>query len=197
MANHRKHFVCIVPGCGAPHDARGYCLGHYQRFRVHGDPLGGGPPRRYALDWVAEHLSYQGDDCLIWPFYRKKDGRGNIYANGSVYGAHRYICEQVNGPPPSPEYETLHKCGGGRHGCVNPKHLRWGTRAENVEDKQMLDEQPFGARNASTKLTEQDVRAIRNLYPATRISDLARLFNVTPPTVRALVKGRTWRWVAD
>ena len=31
--------VCRIPGCGKQHDARGYCSGHYQKWRVYGDPL--------------------------------------------------------------------------------------------------------------------------------------------------------------
>ena len=30
---------CSIPGCGKKHDARGYCSGHYQKWRVYGDPL--------------------------------------------------------------------------------------------------------------------------------------------------------------
>lgn len=39
MANSR---ICVVDGCGKPHEARGYCQGHYVRWKTHGDPLHGG-----------------------------------------------------------------------------------------------------------------------------------------------------------
>lgn len=38
--NARAHFICTVAGCGAPHDAKGYCRAHYRAWRRHGDPLG-------------------------------------------------------------------------------------------------------------------------------------------------------------
>jgi len=37
---HKLRF-CSIEGCDNPHEARGYCGKHYQRFKTHGDPLGG------------------------------------------------------------------------------------------------------------------------------------------------------------
>lgn len=31
--------ICIVPGCVNPHDAKGYCHVHYNRWKRYGDPL--------------------------------------------------------------------------------------------------------------------------------------------------------------
>lgn len=36
MTNKRR---CSVEGCGAPHDAKGYCHSHYKRWKLHGNPL--------------------------------------------------------------------------------------------------------------------------------------------------------------
>ena len=32
--------TCAVDGCDRPHEARRLCAPHYQRWRLHGDPLG-------------------------------------------------------------------------------------------------------------------------------------------------------------
>jgi hypothetical protein len=37
--------TCTVDGCERPHKAHGWCKAHYFRWRDHGDPLGGRPPR--------------------------------------------------------------------------------------------------------------------------------------------------------
>lgn len=39
--------LCTIVGCGKREHARGYCIGHYTKFRKHGDPLHGKtlPPR--------------------------------------------------------------------------------------------------------------------------------------------------------
>lgn len=31
--------ICVVPECGKPHSARGYCIPHYRQWYTHGDPL--------------------------------------------------------------------------------------------------------------------------------------------------------------
>ena len=31
--------ICSVPGCERPHEARGWCTLHYQRWKKHGDPF--------------------------------------------------------------------------------------------------------------------------------------------------------------
>lgn len=37
--------LCSIPDCGKPTIARGWCPAHYKRWRLHGDPLAGDPPR--------------------------------------------------------------------------------------------------------------------------------------------------------
>lgn len=33
--------LCTIPNCDKPHLAKGWCHMHYQRWRSHGDPMGG------------------------------------------------------------------------------------------------------------------------------------------------------------
>jgi hypothetical protein len=37
--------ACTIPGCPNPSNARQLCTMHYGRWRRHGDPLAGGPPK--------------------------------------------------------------------------------------------------------------------------------------------------------
>lgn len=46
--------TCTVPECGKPHRSKGYCEAHYSRWRMHGDPLAGGPLRMRRLGLVCE-----------------------------------------------------------------------------------------------------------------------------------------------
>ncbi len=32
---------CTIKGCDKPHNAKGYCMSHYMKFKRYGDPLGG------------------------------------------------------------------------------------------------------------------------------------------------------------
>lgn len=58
--------------------------------------------------WIFEHVNYQGADCLIWPFSKIDTGYGQLGYLGKIHKAHRFMCEQVNGPPPSPTLEAAH-----------------------------------------------------------------------------------------
>lgn len=41
MARPKEYKTCSIPGCSKPHLAKGYCNNHYQKLKIHGDPLGG------------------------------------------------------------------------------------------------------------------------------------------------------------
>ena len=48
----------------------------------------------------------------------------------------RLVCEEVYGPPPTPDHQAAHNTPNGCVGglCVNGDHLRWATRKENYAD---------------------------------------------------------------
>lgn len=117
------------------------------------------PQGSVLMMWIRDHLEYPHDYCLIWPFARGDNGYGSFGRQGKFIYTHRYICELVKGPPPTPEHQAAHSCGRGHEGCVNPKHLSWKTRAEN-----QLDRREHGTENRVwNKLTPDDVAEIRRL----------------------------------
>lgn len=69
----------------------------------------------------------------------------------------------------------------------NVRHC-WANGLHGVEHCQ-------GEANNHAKLTADDVRSIRAIYPAKSLAELARLFNVTPQAVWAVVKRKTWTHV--
>jgi hypothetical protein len=127
-----------LPGCslcGKAVEARGLCRGHYMRWFRYGDPSFN--PTNYGqakafLDDVV--LSFSGDDCLDWPFARSRNGYASIRLNRKTHNLHRLVCKLVHGDPPTLKHEAAHSCGRGSSGCVNPRHLRWATSAENRAD---------------------------------------------------------------
>ena len=92
-------------------------------------------PNGAAVAWIFEHLSFSGDECLIWPFRRGETGYGRVRWEGKQRNVSRIVCGLVNGEPPSPEHQAAHSCGNGRGGCANPKHLTWKTPQENQADR--------------------------------------------------------------
>lgn len=142
-----------------------------------------------AVTWLREHASHQDDACLIWPFSIVR-GYGNVGINGKIYYAHRYMCEMVNGPPPTPKHQAAHSCGCGHAGCVNPRHLSWKTPSENQLDKREHGTAyKEGRRN---KLHPQDVIAIRTLKGVRTQDELAEMFGVSRRNIGAILDGRSW-----
>ena len=121
---------CSIDGCDKPVRARGWCATHHHRWRVNGDPNvvrgpNGGETRRF----VEAALHSATDDCVLWGFAKSYP---HVRLNGKLERAHCVVCRQVHGEPPSPEHEVAHNCGDRR--CINPRHLRWATHQENMDD---------------------------------------------------------------
>lgn len=125
---------CSVSGCKREFYGRSYCVKHYLRWRKYGDPLGGGIDYRTAQEFMKSLTSTDAEECITWPFGKTKDGYGRINWKGVSQGAHVVATTFSNGPKPSAKHEACHRCGNGHLGCVNPKHLYWGTRKDNVQD---------------------------------------------------------------
>lgn len=187
--------LCSIPDCGKQSLAFGFCRTHYNRFKRHGDPLGGqtfrGAPKKFIDDVVAAETR---EDCIIWPFCRTADGYASINYNGRTTLASRIVCQIVNGPRPN-KHEAAHSCGNGKHGCVNPKHLRWATPQENSADKLIHGTHNRGENCGMSKLTGEAVSKIRDaLATGIAINDLAERYHVSPRTIRHIRDGDRWSY---
>lgn len=188
---------CAVDGCENPSRTRGWCYKHYARWRAHGDPTAlvrteNGEPQRYLIEVV---FAYEGDDCLIWPYNRSNHGYGLLRVDGRHKIVSRLVCEEINGPPPTPEHEAAHSCGKGHEGCVTKSHLSWKTSAENHADKLIHGTHDRGERSPRAKLTEAEVRAIRRLAGTMRLQDISDRFGVCMSHVSAIIKRQRWAWL--
>lgn len=152
-----------------------------------------GEPMRFILEVALLHT---GDECLIWPFANNGEGYGKVWVDGRRTGSHRYVCELVNGPPPTAEHEAAHSCGRGHIGCISPGHLSWKTSAENKADKLIHGTHNRGERNGRVKLTEAEAREILALKGTESQLDLAKRFCVSFQTVSHIHTGRSWAWLS-
>lgn len=141
--------------------------------------------RRYLEEIV---FTNEGDDCLIWPFARTRDGYGKF--SGKIVS--RLVCEKTHGPPPTPEHQAAHSCGNGHLGCVTIRHLSWKTRQENAMDKTAHGTQPVGDRNGRAKLSEADIQAIRDLPDRLPQRQIGLMFNVSQQQISKIRCGKTW-----
>lgn len=145
--------------------------------------------RGESMNWLRDHVSYIYDYCLIWPFSRKESGYPAAIgrADGNIYPL-RYMCELVNGPPPTPEHEAAHSCGRGHEGCISPRHLHWKTPSEN-----QLDRNIHGTVGPRRKLTPEQVLEIRSLKSLETTGDTARRFDLRESTIRLIQSGKMWK----
>ena len=122
--------TCSIDGCEKPHDARGWCRKHYQRWQKHGDPLAGNTKYTDPEEaFLARTEPIVGEPAhIIWTGATDSKGYGSLTVNGRTMKAHRYAWERENGPIPD-GMEVDHICW--QRSCVNPGHLRLATRSQN------------------------------------------------------------------
>ena len=111
--------------------------------------------------------------------------------NGGIIGAHRYSYELAYGPIPD-GLCCCHRCDNPQ--CINPEHLFLGTRSDNLQDAVRKGRMAHGETQGNSKLTEVDVRAIREDKVSTG-SILGEKYGVHPNTIYAIKKGLTWKHV--
>jgi hypothetical protein len=145
-----------------------------------------------CYQWLQDHLEYDGDYCLIWPFYRNPNGYGMLGHNGEHYWAHRLMCELVHGPAPTPDHEAAHACGNGAIGCAHPKHLSWKTRSENLLDCREHGTHARNIHGNHGRLTYEQVQQIRDLKGKKTQAEIAAIFGIHEPSVRDIFLGRTY-----
>lgn len=125
-----------------------------------------------------------------------KQLRVTLYCNGRRTRAmvHHLVLEAFIGPRP-PQLQGLHGNGYPPDNAVD--NLRWGTPKENMEDRDRHGRTARGERQHKAKLTEEDVRLIRQLYwhGVRSIAELALIFAISSSGITSVVNRVTWKHV--
>jgi hypothetical protein len=135
------------------------------------------------------------DGCWPWTGAKDPDGYGIFWdgtyrpnGTGHCVRVTRWTYQQFIGEIPS-GHHLLHSCD--NPPCVNPSHLWTGTEKDNHQDRETKGRggQPKGSKHYASKLTDDQVRAIRVRYAAGGVSmkALGAEFGVTAPRVHAVV----------
>jgi hypothetical protein len=186
--------ICKIEGCDLKVLARGWCMKHYERWRNHGDPLGGRTENGEPLAFLEAHRDYKEPTCLVWPYSTNGYGYGCVKISGRTRKAHVIMLELTQGPKPSPRHEAAHNCG--HRICINPRHLRWATRAENQGDRVQHGTHSRGEQCCTAILTENDVQQIRALLAAgKKQTEIAAQFNISRSNVSRIKRGLNWSWL--
>jgi len=94
----------------------------------------------FVRRFVSAHRKHDKPECLLVPFATDRPATVNIPMEGSMSAA-RYMCTIVHGAP-AEGLVARHLCGNGHMSCVNPRHLAWGTDADNREDYRLHSARP-------------------------------------------------------
>lgn len=178
--------MCAIPGCSGKVRARGWCDKHWQRWKRHGDPLAQrqNSPIPVSLEsndaWLlACHIDFpqyvvRSDGILISIVNPRRPlalhgGMAGKYVAFRILNrdlsyrpiyCHTLVCETFHGARPDGQ-EVRHKDGASTHNWA--ENLQWGTRSQNMHDKELHGTALIGERHNMAKLTDQDVRDIRLL----------------------------------
>lgn len=187
--------LCAVEGCQREARARGWCNNHWHSWRAYGDPtISRGVPLGTGPRLIAEALASDTDECVTWPLAVDGSGYGQITLDGQHIHVHVVVCERAHGLRPTPKHEVRHLCGKGHLACINPRHLRWGTRKENHADKLVHGTMRMGETFPTARLLNDEVGEIRRrLARGERPKDLGVLFGVDDRLISAIKRGRSYR----
>ncbi|WP_081066079.1 HNH endonuclease [Burkholderia cepacia] len=115
-----------------------------------------------------------------------RSGYVRIGRGGREYLEHRLVLADSTGVPYDNPLDACHKCD--VRNCVNPEHLYWGTRSQNLVDKSLR-----AKRGRTLKLTVAHVVEIRASAESNRA--LADRYGVTLENIGMIRARKTWRHV--
>jgi len=158
--------------------------------------------RKPLTERLWKHIDKRGpDDCWLWTASVDKKGYGQINSgDGRVLKTHRLVLSEKIGRELSAGEWSLHTCD--TPACNNPVHLYVGDSVANVRDMRERGRARYGGargtRNCNAKLTDDDVRSIREAARVREFGMGARLadaYGVSRAVISAVVNRRTWRHV--
>lgn len=126
-------------------------------------------------------------DCIIWEGAKNSGGYPVTWFNGKCCYEHRRLLNAL------PHQVVLHKCD--TPSCVNPKHLKLGTHAENSADMVLKKRQAVGEECGSSKLNTEQVLYIRSLKGQLSSRKVAAMFNISKTNVLDIWNKKIWEHI--
>lgn len=146
-----------------------------------------------TMSLIMKFVDKRGD-CWVWMGPRDSSGYGHYCTSDHrMKLIHRVVWELLYGPIPE-DKKVYHTCR--NKACCNPAHLTLKiikrgkrTASDNVGMAK-------GSRHHNAKLTELDVRLIRQaLGRGVTQVQIAKHFRVSQATINDIKKGEAWAWL--
>lgn len=128
--------------------------------------------------------------CWTWLGYLDCDGYGNFTLKHKTYQSHRVMLSLSEGNRDLP---VRHLCN--NPSCVNPDHLRYGTVKENSQDSIDAGTWAHGTTQGLSKLTEEKVKQIKEMYPFKTQREIAVIMCVRNTLISQIVRGEIWKHI--
>lgn len=150
-------------------------------------------PEHIRNFWEKVQKGQSPDDCWIWTGGKVSGGYGALTVAGRSVSAH-HLALIISGKvrPDPPNDHALHGDCCNRS-CVNPEHLRWGSRVENIADMVRLGRSMRGERSNTCVLDVQSVKEIRQ--SPLSYTALADAFDVKKSAIAKIKTRKTWKHV--
>ncbi len=114
--------------------------------------------------------------CWLWTGRLGSSGYGQFKVFGEMMSAHRFAYTLYSGPIPD-GLHILHSCD--NKICVNPEHLRAGTRSENIKEAVERGQLPSGkshiwfGKRGESRTNAQPVFVLGKEYPSHNAAERA------------------------
>lgn len=158
--------------------------------------------KRTIESFIEQRISKVESGCWEWTGSRDPKGYGCIWGRDLVSGKRRpmratrvmYLLHHGVVPLRSDLY-ICHRCDNPT--CVNPDHLFAGTPKENNEDmyRKGRSRHAVGSAVGASRLSAEQVLAIRERAGTTSARSLAREFGVSHPAINDVINRKTWRHI--
>lgn len=151
----------------------------------------------HTIERFMNKVVLSNDGCWNWIGCRDRKGYGEFKSyRGASARAHRFSYSAFVGDIPDGMC-VCHKCD--NRACVNPSHLFVGTNHDNVLDRHRKGRSVIpdnrGSNNYNAKLTESDVRRIRELCNTMTDKEIAHEFNMSQNIINRIRNRVIWRHV--
>lgn len=141
------------------------------------------------IDRFCKYIDFT-DTCWLWTGSKCPGGYGQFRYQRIQWMTHRFALV-LAGETLIKGLDVCHSCRN-KH-CVNPAHLRQDTKKSNAYDRIADGTAPIGENCGTSKLTEEQVLAIRASDKSQK--QLAKEYNVAHQSISKIIQRKNWKHI--